>query len=268
MRIVRFEDPTGSLRFARLLPDGEASLLEGDLPGPLRDTGHRVTPGPLRAPLMPAAILGIGLNYRDHALETGQPLPPRPVLFMKNPAAVWHPEAPILLRQEFVERPEVDFEGELAVVIGAAARDLSEDKALRHVLGYTIANDVSARRVQKEAGGGQWVRGKSYDTFCPLGPMLVTADEIPDPQALRITTRLNGRVMQDTPTSEMIFSVAQLIADLSQGTTLLPGTVILTGTPAGVGFAREPRVFLEPGDLVEIDIPGLGTLRNPVQALS
>ncbi|MDY0000697.1 MAG: fumarylacetoacetate hydrolase family protein [Polyangia bacterium] len=266
MRIARFLDESGKELLGRLLPDGRASLLEGEIPGELGDTGRVVMVGPLRRPLLPTAILGIGLNYRDHAKETGQPLPERPVLFMKNPGAAWHPEEPILLRPEFVERPEVDFEGELAVVIGSAARDAPEERALEHVFGYMVGNDVSARRVQKQTGGGQWVRGKSFDTFCPLGPVLVTADEVPDPQALRITTRLNGQVMQDSSTSEMIFTVAQLIADLSQGTTLLPGTVIMTGTPAGVGFARDPRVFLKPGDLVEIEIAGLGTLRNPVQA--
>jgi 2-keto-4-pentenoate hydratase/2-oxohepta-3-ene-1,7-dioic acid hydratase in catechol pathway len=215
--------------------------------------------------LDPTAILCIGLNYRDHAHETGRTLPERPVLFMKNPAAAWHPDADIELPRRFVERPEVDYEVELAVVIGRAARNVKAAEALDHVYGYTIANDVSARRVQKHGGGGQWVRGKSYDTFCPMGPVLVTADEIPDPQALGLRTRLDGELMQDSSTAEMIFGVAELIADLSTNTTLLPGTVILTGTPAGVGFVRQPRRFLVPGDRLELEIDGIGSLCNGVR---
>ena len=218
----------------------------------------------LLAPIEPRAILCIGLNYRDHAAETGAKLPNRPVLFMKNPAALTHPGSPIAIPSESVERPEVDYEAELAVVIGTAARGVSVDDALGHVLGYTVGNDVSARRMQKRGGGGQWVRGKSYDTFCPLGPVLVTADELPDPQSLAIETRLNGEVMQSSSTSEMIFGVAELIADLSREMTLLPGTVLMTGTPHGVGFVRDPRVFLMPGDEVAITIERIGTLRNPV----
>lgn len=266
MRIVRFRDRQGEPAHGRLHPDGQITLLEGTLSRGFRDTAVPAMAGSLLCPIDPRAILCIGLNYRDHAAETRQPLPDRPVLFMKNPGAAWHPEAPIHLRPPFVEHPEVDFEGELAVVIGTAARDVREERALEHVFGYTVANDVSARRVQKHGGGGQWVRGKSFDTFCPMGPCLVTSDEIPDPQALAISTRLNGEVMQESTTAEMVFSVAQLIASLSEGTTLLPGTVILTGTPAGVGFARTPRVFLRPGDLVEVEIEGLGTLKNPVEA--
>jgi 2-keto-4-pentenoate hydratase/2-oxohepta-3-ene-1,7-dioic acid hydratase in catechol pathway len=276
MRIIRFVDDHGNERWGHDLHDNTAAPLEGELltglrPSTSAGTGASAGMGPgrvpvarLLAPVVPRAILCVGLNYRDHARETGQPLPERPVLFMKNPAAVQDPGEPIRLLTAFVDRPEVDFEVELAVVLGRAARDVSTDTALDYVVGYTIANDVSARRVQKHGGGGQWVRGKSYDTFCPLGPVLVTPEDIPDPQALHLTTRLNGEVMQDSSTAEMIFSVAELIADLSTGTTLLPGTVLLTGTPHGVGFARDPRVFLKPGDLLELEIEGIGTLRNPV----
>jgi 2-keto-4-pentenoate hydratase/2-oxohepta-3-ene-1,7-dioic acid hydratase in catechol pathway len=161
--------------------------------------------------------------------------------------------------------PEVDYEAELAVVIGSTCRDVDPDTALDHVFGYTCANDVSARRWQKHGGGGQWIRGKSFDTFCPLGPFLVSADEIPDPQALAIGCRVNGRVMQAGTTADMIFPVRELIAFLSRDTTLLPGTVILTGTPAGVGFARQPPVFLADGDEVTISIERIGDLTNPVQ---
>ena len=159
---------------------------------------------------------------------------------------------------------QVDFEVELAVIIGRKAKNVTAAEALDYVFGYTIGNDVSARRWQKHAGGGQWVRGKSFDTFCPLGPELVTKDLVPDPQQLRLQCFLNGRLMQDDNTSDMIFSVAGLIEYLSDSMTLLPGTVIMTGTPSGVGFARQPPVYLKPGDNLELTIDNLGTLCNPV----
>ena len=164
-----------------------------------------------------------------------------------------------------MEPPEVDYEVELAVVIGKTAKDVTAAEALGYVLGYTVANDVSARRWQGARGSGQWVRGKSFDTFCPLGPELVTADELVDPQNLRLTCVLNGQVMQDANTSDMIFPVTELISFLSTGTTLLPGTVILTGTPSGVGYTRKPPVFLMPGDTVDMTVEGIGTLSNPVE---
>jgi 2-keto-4-pentenoate hydratase/2-oxohepta-3-ene-1,7-dioic acid hydratase in catechol pathway len=162
--------------------------------------------------------------------------------------------------------PEVDFEAELAVIIGREAKNVPEDQALEYVLGYTCANDVSARHWQKHGGGGQWVRGKSFDTFCPLGPVLVTADEIPDPQSLSVRCGVNGDRMQDGNTADMIFPVRRLIARISRDTTLVPGTVILTGTPAGVGFTRDPPVFLAAGDRVSVDIEKIGILVNLVTA--
>ena len=266
MRIVRFIDDEGRTRLGHALHGDEATLLDGDLLEGVASTGATVKVSRLLAPIEPRALLCIGLNYRDHAAETGQPLPRRPVLFMKNPAALQHPGEPILLPPACVERPEVDFEVELAVVIGRAARGIAVEEALSVVLGYTVANDVSARRVQKHGGGGQWVRGKSFDTFCPLGPVLITPDEIPDPQDLVMTTTVNGEVMQRSSTAQMIFSVAELLADLSREMTLMAGTVILTGTPAGVGFVRDPPVFLVPGDEVSMTIEGIGTLINPVRA--
>jgi 2-keto-4-pentenoate hydratase/2-oxohepta-3-ene-1,7-dioic acid hydratase in catechol pathway len=158
----------------------------------------------------------------------------------------------------------VDYEAELAVVIGKQAKNVPVAAALEAVLGYTAANDISARRWQKHGGGGQWVRGKSFDTFCPLGPVLVTADEIPDPQALTIGCELNGQQLQCGFTGDMIFSVAELISRLSRDTTLLPGTLILTGTPSGVGFTRNPPVFLSPGDRVRVSIEGIGILENRI----
>jgi len=185
---------------------------------------------------------------------------------MKNPAAVTDPDSPIVLPRCCADRPQVDWEAELAVVIGRDAKDVPEDRALEVVLGYTAANDVSARVWQKQLGGGQFVRGKSFDTFCPLGPVLVTADELGDPQDLGVRCRVNGECVQDGRTGEMIFPVARLIAFLSQDTTLKAGTVILTGTPAGVGAAMKPPRFLAAGDRVEVEIEGIGTLSNPVAA--
>ena len=266
MRVIRFEAPDGRT----LLGDPEESdgvrvarVLEGDLYGDLRATGETVEVARLLAPLAPVNIFCIGLNYRAHAAETGAPIPDQPVVFMKPTTAVIGPQAPIRL-PACAHGPEVDYEAELAVVIGRTARNVPAERALAHVLGYCCANDVSARRWQKHGGGGQWVRGKSFDAFCPLGPALVTVDELPDPQALAIRCTLNDREMQLGHTADMIFPVAELIAFLSQDTTLLPGTLILTGTPPGVGFARRPPVFLCDGDRVVVEIEGVGRLENPV----
>jgi 2-keto-4-pentenoate hydratase/2-oxohepta-3-ene-1,7-dioic acid hydratase in catechol pathway len=216
------------------------------------------------APLDPRAILCIGLNYRKHAEETKAALPEHPVLFMKSPGAVQHPGLPIQLPRT-LRSDSVDYECELAVVIGKPARNVKKAQAMEYVLGYTCANDVSARDWQKQGGGGQWCRGKTFDTFCPLGPVLVTPDEIPHPNALKIATRVNGETLQDWTTSDMIFDISTLIEFLSASTTLLPGTVILTGTPHGVGMARSPQLWLKAGDVVEIEIEKIGVLRNPVE---
>ena len=265
MRIIRFLDEAGQPRFGKGLQNNETSLLEGNLVDGLTETGETGRVMKLLAPVVPPAIFGIGLNYHKHAQETGMDAPKYPVVFMKNPAAIANPEDPIRLSPACMEPPEVDYEAELAVVIGRSAKDVSTDEALDYVLGYTAANDVSARRWQGRRGSGQWVRGKSFDTFCPLGPELVGTDEISDPQNLRLTCELNGRVMQDGNTGDMIFPVAELIAFLSTGTTLMPGTVILTGTPSGVGFTRKPPVYLMPGDAVKITLEGVGTLSNSVE---
>jgi 2-keto-4-pentenoate hydratase/2-oxohepta-3-ene-1,7-dioic acid hydratase in catechol pathway len=264
MRIVRFLDEGDKERYGYDFREGHAILLKGDAVPELQDKGERVLVKKLLAPLQPVAILCIGLNYRQHAAETGIKIPEYPVLFMKNPAAVAHPGDPIVLPSVCQNPPQVDYEAELAVVIGKPARNVPAAKALDYVLGYTAGNDVSARWWQKNGGGSQWIRGKSFDTFCPLGPELITADEIPDPQNLRLRCILNNEVMQDGNTNDMIFSVAELIEFLSQGTTLLPGTVILTGTPSGVGFVRQPPVFLKAGDMVAIEVERVGVLSNPV----
>jgi 2-keto-4-pentenoate hydratase/2-oxohepta-3-ene-1,7-dioic acid hydratase in catechol pathway len=264
MRIIRFLDKNGHICFGHDHLNGEATLLAGNIFESLQDTGQRTAVMKLLAPVQPSAILCIGLNYSQHARETNAELPKYPVLFMKNPAALNHPCDPILLPPSCMDPLQVDYEVELAVIIGKAAKDVPTARAFDYVLGYTIGNDVSARRWQKHGGGGQWVRGKSFDTFCPLGPELVTKDLVPDPQQLRLQCFLNGELMQDANTADMIFSVAELIEYLSSGMTLLPGTVIMSGTPSGVGFARQPPVYLKPGDNLELKIDNLGTLRNPV----
>jgi 2-keto-4-pentenoate hydratase/2-oxohepta-3-ene-1,7-dioic acid hydratase in catechol pathway len=268
MRIVKFIDEKDCGRYGHGYANGQAELLDGNLDKGFKKTGQSCRVKKLLAPVSPPVIFGIGLNYHQHAEETGLQLPKYPVLFMKSPASVTNPGDPILLHPSCMQPPEVDYEVELAVVIGKTAKDVTADGALGYVGGYTVANDVSARRWQGVRGSGQWVRGKSFDTFCPLGPELVTSDELADPQNLRLTCKLNGRIMQNANTSDMIFPVAELISFLSTGMTLLPGTVILTGTPSGVGFTREPPVFLMPGDTVEVAVDGIGTLRNPVETYS
>ena len=265
MRIARFQDTAGAVHFGIPVDDENARLLEGDLYAGLRDTGDTLTVRKWLVPVEAVNVYGIGLNYRAHAEETGAKIPEHPILFMKPTTAIAGPGNPIILPASCDHGPEVDYEAELAVIIGRAAKDVSDTQALDYVLGYSCANDISARRWQKHGGARQWVRGKSFDSFCPLGPVLVTADEIPDPQVLDVRCVLNGETMQSGSTSDMIFSVAELIAHLSRDTTLLPGTLILTGTPPGVGFARTPPVFLADGDLVSVEIERIGTLENPVR---
>jgi 2-keto-4-pentenoate hydratase/2-oxohepta-3-ene-1,7-dioic acid hydratase in catechol pathway len=232
--------------------------------------GHGEAPDPgrarattrLRAPIPRPAknIVCVGLNYADHARETRQEVSPYPVFFTKPPTTVigpeesipWHPSVSTF----------IDWEVELAVVIGRTGRDIPEERALDHVFGYTIANDVSARDLQRHHV--QWFKGKGLDGFCPLGPWIVTGDEIPDPQALAIRLRVNGELKQDSSTAQMVYTVARLISVLSAGLTLEAGDIIITGTPAGVGFVREPPEYLQPGDLVEAEIEGIGVLRNLV----
>ncbi len=262
MKIIRHLSPSGPAH-AALQPDGSAREIAGDILGEFRVNDRTVQPGKLLAPLQPSGILAIGLNYRKHAEEGGKGVPERPMLFMKSLNTVQHPGDPIEIPQK-LRSTEVDYECELAVVIGRRCKNVSRAEALNYVLGYTCANDVSARDWQQRWGGGQFCQGKSFDTFCPLGPVLVTRDEIPNPNDLGIKTILNGTALQDWNTNDMVFDVPTLIEFLSASKTLLPGTVILTGTPHGVGFARKPPVFLQPGDTISIAIEGIGTLTNPV----
>ena len=271
MRIVRYlpvdqdADSSGDLSpsYGVQHPDGRVTAAEGEPFSGVKDLGADVGKIRLLAPIEPAAILCIGMNYAAHAAEGGREPPERPVLFMKTPTALQHPGEPIVLPRRLAST-RVDYEAELAVVIGKPCKNATDKNALDHVLGYTCGNDVSARDWQRGGGGGQWCRGKTFDTFAPMGPCLVTTDEIPDPNNLRIGTTLNGMPMQDAHTSDMIFSVIDLIVFLSSSTTLAPGTVIYTGTPQGVGFARTPPVFLQPGDEVTVEIEGIGSLTNPV----
>ena len=204
-------------------------------------------------------IWAVGINYRDHAAETGRELPVAPTLFAKSPGSVIGPDLPIVIPRH-VTQP--DYEGELAVVIGTRAKNVPRDNALQYVAGLTIAHDVSARDHQFTTG--QWTWSKSFDTFCPMGPDVVSLDEVDLSAGLPLETKVNGEVMQSSNTSELVFDVPALIAWISQGLTLEPGDVILTGTPSGVGAARTPPRWLRDVDIVEISIGGLGTLRNPV----
>lgn len=264
MKILRFIDETGGVCLGTAREGSTAAVVFETPSGGYEATGERRTIKRFLPPVEPAAIFCIGLNYRKHAAETGLALPEYPVVFMKNPGAVVGHQANIVLPESCRKPPQVDYEAELAVVISRPVKNVKPENALDYVKGYTVGNDISARRWQKHGGGKQWVRGKSFDGFCPLGPSLVTCDDIPDPGQLGISLALNGRVMQTSNTSDMIFSVSRLIAFLSEDTTLAADTVILTGTPEGVGFVRNPPVFLNPGDVVAATIENIGTLVNPV----
>jgi 2-keto-4-pentenoate hydratase/2-oxohepta-3-ene-1,7-dioic acid hydratase in catechol pathway len=209
----------------------------------------------------PPKIVCLGLNYRDHAIESKMAIPEEPILFSKFATALIGAGAEIVLPPVSTD---VDYEAELVVVIGRGGRSISRDRALDHVVGYAIGHDVSARDWQLQKPGKQWLAGKTFDTFAPVGPELVTADEVPDPHSLGIRLRLNGRTMQDSNTSQLIFRVDAVVSYLSEIVTLQPGDLIFTGTPPGVGMARNPPVYLQPGDIVDVEIDSLGVLRNPV----
>jgi len=218
----------------------------------------------IKAPLSnPPKIICLGLNYRDHAAESGQEVPTEPILFAKYNNSIVGPDETILLPPT---SQEVDYEAELVFVMGRGGKNIPESQAMDYVAGYTCGHDVSARDYQLKRGGNQWMVGKAFDTFAPIGPALVTRDEVPDPHALPIRCLVNGETLQNSNTSQMVFTVPQTVAYLSHVMTLEPGDVIFTGTPPGVGFARKPPIFLKDGDVVEIQIDGLGSLRNPCRA--
>jgi len=263
MKIIRYLDSNSQVHYGAANSDGSASRIEGDPFIDMKMTGEPADVRKLLAPLAPASLLCVGLNYRRHANETHAKIPEYPVLFVKGNNAVQNPGDPILLPR-FLRSDEVDYECELAVVIGKTCKNVRRENALDYVLGYTCANDVSARDWQIKRGGSQWCRGKFFDTFAPLGPHIVTRDEIPNPNELAIRTIMNGETLQDWNTNDMIFDVPALIEFLSGSTTLAPGTVILTGTPHGVGMAVKPPRWLKPGDTVTIEIEKIGRLTNPV----
>jgi 2-keto-4-pentenoate hydratase/2-oxohepta-3-ene-1,7-dioic acid hydratase in catechol pathway len=284
MKLCRFQRPDASLGWGTVNASGIQDLSKADptLPSSMTDIIKQwpkllpriqglsmklgVSEEPLRllCPLdQPGKLLCIGLNYRDHALETGQPIPAEPIVFCKASTAMIGPDDDILLPKV---SQQVDFEAELVVVLGERVRHADADTAARAIFGYSVGHDVSARDWQIGKPGKQFFLGKSFDTFAPIGPVIAVASSIPDPMSLRIQSRVSGLTMQDSSTSQLIFSPTQLIQYISQVITLDAGDVIFTGTPSGVGMARKPPRFLQPGDIVEIDIESLGVLRNPCVA--
>ena len=260
MRLARFRTPDGEVHHG-LVEDAQVRVVEGCVFGQWSPTDRTLplVEVTLLAPVKPPNILALGLNYAEHAQESDADLPPAPLLFIKSTTTLNDPGAPIVLPRMCPH--QVDYEAEQALVIGKTAKHVSQAEALDYVLGFTCGNDVSARDAQM--GDGQWARGKSFDSFCPLGPWIET--EL-DADHCGICLRLNGETLQEANTSDRIFQSAFVVSYLSHCMTLLPGTVIMTGTPSGVGFARVPPLWLQPGDVVEVEIEGLGVLRNPVIA--
>jgi 2-keto-4-pentenoate hydratase/2-oxohepta-3-ene-1,7-dioic acid hydratase in catechol pathway len=264
MRLIRFisQDHKTCYGVVASQEDQTARLIDGSIFKEFSVTPKTAVIKKILPPVLPANIIGIGLNYAKHAAETGIERAEIPIMFLKATSSLIAHGDPILLPEAGPD--EVDFEAELAVVIGKPTKNVAPDQAMEFILGYCCANDVSARDWQINKQKKQWSRGKSFDTFCPLGPCLVTKDEIPNPNHLHIQTEINGTIYQDSNTANMIFPVPELVSHLSRSMTLLPGTVILTGTPEGVGFTRQPPVFLEEGDRVTISIEKIGQLTNPV----
>lgn len=259
MRIARFQTADGRILTGRLIDDRSANPAVGGAPGMREFSAERVAISKLLAPVVPPNIFAIGRNYRAHAAETGSQVPEAPLIFIKATTSLLDPGGAIEIPHSAPS--EVDFEAELAIVIGRTARRVSEAEAFEFVMGFACANDVSARDCQRN--DKQWARAKGFDTFCPLGPWIVTADEL-DPDNCSVRSRLNGEVMQDSNTSNMMHSCRKLVSYVSHQFTLLPGTLILTGTPEGVGMARKPPIFLRPGDQIEVEIGGIGVLSNRV----
>lgn len=254
-----------------IIDGGQEALSHIEAMARKQESATPLDPEKLLAPLPEPRrnIFCVGWNYLAHfeegkgrrGLADDAELPDHPTFFSKATTAANGPYAPIVMEPHWTRR--LDYEGELAVVIGRAGRDIPEEEALSHVFGYMAGNDISARDLQRRHGG-QWLKGKSLDGSCPMGPWLVTADEIPDPQQLEVRCWVNGELRQEAGTRQMIFSVARIIAELSHGMTLLPGDIILTGTPEGVGFAQDPPTYLQPGDEVTVEISGIGRLRNRI----
>ncbi len=263
MKFVRFVSPNyPDGVYGVFAADGRIEVIKGGLLDPVEKTGNVIEESEITrylAPIDPPNVLAIGLNYVEHSEETNIKLPDEPLLFIKaNTSVIGHKDNIVLPK---VCPDAVDFEAELCAIIGRTAKDVSEEDALSYVFCYTCGNDVSGRSAQFK--DGQWARGKSFDTFCPIGPYVETDF---DPKNCRVVSRLNGTVMQSGVTSDMVFPVAKLVSYLSHSLTLLPGTLIMTGTPSGVGYTRTPPVYMKSGDVIEVEIEGLGTLRNQVIA--
>lgn len=263
MKIIRYEDPSGKIHLAAE-NSGSYLRIEGRLFGKYKVTRQKARVKRILAPVIPPMIWCVGQNYRQHAKEVGMGIPEYPVVFAKGVNSVQHPGEPIVLPKG-ADSSEIDYEAELVVIIGKKCKDVPKEKALDYVAGYTCGNDVSSRDWQLKKGGTQWCRGKSFDTFAPLGPCLVTTDSIGNPGALRIKATVNGSTVQDANTNDLIRDIPTLIEFISQSTTLLPGTAIFTGTPQGVGMARKPPLWLKHGDEVSVAIENIGTLTNPVR---
>ena len=278
--IVRFKRPDGSIAWGWRSQQGIQDVCAADdsLPTSTRELilrwkelQSRIVSlikklGPCDQPLellcpldTPGKILCIGLNYRDHAIETNAPIPEEPIVFSKAPSSLIGPEDPIEIPSI---SQQVDYEAELVVVVGERLKKSSQEQAQQAIFGYTAGNDISARDWQKGKPGKQWLLGKSFDTFAPIGPAIALASSISNSQNLKIQSRLNGQLMQDSSTRELIFSPAMLLSYISQVLTIEPGDLLFTGTPAGVGVARDPQVFLKPGDRIEVQIESIGTLSN------
>ena len=266
MKLIRYLDHSGKIQHAAEQAGGEYVRIEGDPFGKTRITQEPANVARILAPVVPVMIWCIGQNYRRHADEVGMSSGDYPVVFAKGPNTLQDPGAPIAIPTR-AGTAELDYEGELVVIIGRTCKDVGRERALEYVAGYTCGNDVSSRDWQLKRGGSQWCRGKSFDTFAPIGPCMVTPESIEDPSGLRIQTTVNGRVMQDGNTRDMVRDVPALIEFLSQSTTLLPGTVIFTGTPHGVGMAQNPPLWLKDGDEVSVTIDEIGTLTNTVRQL-
>jgi len=261
MKVVRYQRNNNV--FYGVLKGKEVNPIEGELFGEFKVGSQKVKRSEVKllAPIIPPDVIAIGLNYKKHTDESGQSYPVRPLIFLKTTSSVIGPEDKIVIPE--MAPNEVDYEAELAIVIGKKAKNVEVENVSDYILGYTCGNDVSARDCQIRLDK-QWARGKSFDTFCPLGPWIET--ELPEPDNCKIVSRLNGKVMQDSNTSDLIFSTRELVSYCSKNFTLYPGTIIMTGTPEGVGFARKPTVFLKQGDNIEVEIEGIGKLSNQVAA--
>lgn len=266
MKIIRFISEHQDIFYGVYSSDhpDSAKIIEGDLWGAYKFTAVDAKIRQLLSPVVPVNILALGINYKKHGDETAMSYPDQPILFIKATSSIIGHKESIVLPDAGAD--SVDYEAELAVLIGKKAKNIAPREAMDYILGYTCANDVSARDWQFEKQKGQWARGKSFDTFCPLGPWIVTKDEIDNPNDLGIRCLLNNRTVQESRTSEMIFNISDIVSNLSRSMTLLPGTVILTGTPEGVGFTRQPPLFLRDGDVVSVEIEKIGTLTNRVVA--